>query len=247
MSLQSSTNARLSPPTKAVQTHPLPCFQTLEGSLAEAYFEKIASDRDWKIEHSSPADDRRGWDFVMRKGEEEYKVDVKCMKRIRRTDRMGQDRFIWLELTRGSAQGWIYREATDLFAFEVEDEFIIVPGAALRELVEKECDRESVAEVPTPGKVYKRKRSGGDYDSLTLLPRDSLKKIAWNCWEKGDLMHIVDQERCDHVTSSETVLHREALEKVEYHSERLRKRRRVEIEATIQRYSFCPKCGGKLI
>jgi hypothetical protein len=92
-------------------------------------------------------------DFEVRFGADEkwHRVDVKARKRVERGDDEAQDDLVWLEIkgpcpTRErskklgwghSNDGWIYgSKAPDYVAFETPDAFLLVPNAALRELIE---------------------------------------------------------------------------------------------------------------
>jgi hypothetical protein len=219
--------------------------------LAEAYFEHLAQDRGWTISHATAAEDRTGWDFLIARGDQQLKVDVKSMKRISRSDSFGQDRYIWIELSKGeNSPGWIYKSAADVFAFETSEDFILVRKQDLVELVERVVDKSlvTVDRGEAVNKVYQRKKlHGPGVESLTLVESKAVRKIAAECWDKTDRMKGVDQQQCDHVTTSESSLHQEAIRSIKFKSPRLRAQRESEIKQTIEEYKYCPRCSAKLI
>lgn len=239
----------------AISTTSIPIFQRPEGVVAEACFARLAEANGWTIAKSTPAEDRMGWDFSISKFEDRdeirLKVDVKSIKKINRTDTSFQDKYTWIELSKGSGhQGWLYREATDVFAFETIDEFVLVKRSDLQKFIERTVNRESIVtdKDQALGKVFRRKKyNGSDVEELTLVELRKLKSIAMEIWTKSLRMIYTDPTKCSHMTSSETILHQRALEKIECKSERLRGKREAEIKNLIVPFNYCPKCGERLI
>jgi hypothetical protein len=236
---------------RTIQTTSLPIFQRLEGVLAEGYFERLAREQGWEVAKATPAEDRLGWDFRIFAGELSFKVDVKCMKKIDRKDSFGQDKYAWIELSRGEeTPGWLYKSQADLFAFETSREFMLVKKADLITLVNKLVDRAVVVTDKTKAvnKIFQRKKlQGKGWEDLTLIECRKIREVALECWEKPELMRDVDQQRCEHVFSSENSLHREALEAIEFRSPRLRAKKEDEIRGTIETFKYCPRCAKRII
>jgi len=89
------------------------------GEHAEDLFILMAVRSGWKVSASSQTENiEEHWDFLIEKGEIQYKVEVKGQKRINRKDNKEQNDFVWVELqnVRGKA-GWLFGKA-DLIAFE---------------------------------------------------------------------------------------------------------------------------------
>jgi len=97
------------------------------GEHAEDLFILMAVRSGWKVSASSQTENiEEHWDFLIEKGEIQYKVEVKGQKRINRKDNKEQNDFVWVELqnVRGKA-GWLFGKA-DLIAFEKQNAFIFV-------------------------------------------------------------------------------------------------------------------------
>lgn len=87
------------------------------GDRAEVFFKQLAASRGWKLEEASEdCNINEHWDFLMAKGDESYLVDIKGMKRLRRSDPFTQDEWIWVELhgVRPYDNGWLYNGKADL-------------------------------------------------------------------------------------------------------------------------------------
>jgi hypothetical protein len=239
---------------EAISTTSIPIFQRSEGVLAEAIFERLAEINGWIIVKSTPAEDRMGWDFCISKkldqGQVTFKVDVKSIKKISRSDQSFQDKYTWIELSKGKdSPGWLYRQATDVFAFETIDEFILVKRPDLQKLVDRNVDRMAIVtdKEQAVGKVFERKKfKGFDVEQLTLVDVKKIRTIAFEVWTKTPRMVYSNPVKCNHITSSESELHRKALESINFKSERLREKCEAEIRMSIIQFKYCPQCGSRL-
>lgn len=161
-----------------------------KGHEAENSFAEIAGKKGWEvIPAPRNSDIHEHWDFLLKKGEKEYKVDVKARKRIKRSNASVQDKWLWIELhgVREDEPGWLYGSKADLIAFETKNSFVIAPRTELIELVHKLVDFNSLASRPEDAryKIYSR---SGRHDKITLIETEKLKAVKFFEWSK-DLFH----------------------------------------------------------
>jgi len=251
----SSLSASASQARTAI-TEPLLCFQRIEGVLAEKYFETLARERGWSLSHSTPAEDRaEKWDYQINKDGESYKVDVKSIKKVSRQDLAAQDDFLWVEVHKKVTEqektpGWLYTSIADVVAFECSEEFILVDRQDLASLVNKKTDMTSRVNSPEQAvnKLYYRKKiHSSGHEALTLIDTAAVRKIALESWEKKELMKPTAPPHCNHITSSESELHKEAVRSITFKSLRLREKREREINSSIIQFQYCPLCSAKLL
>lgn len=110
-----------------------------------------------------------------------YSIDVKGIKKVKRTDSEVQDNLIWVELEANQRPGWLYSSCTDWIAFRCcDDVYLLVELSELVKLVQKQCDLTQVVEDPTLAvkKKYKRVTRTNKIEYLTLLPREEVEEIA---------------------------------------------------------------------
>lgn len=156
------------------------------GERAETQFARIAASRGWKVTTSVDRQDiDEHWDVLIEKGAERYCVDVKAMKRIKRSDADVQDRWVWIELrgVREGERGWLYGGHADWIAFERAKSFVIVERKALAALVLKLVDPKAIVTSPefAQYKIYQRPHR---HDKLTLIETAQLDTIRVAEWEK---------------------------------------------------------------
>jgi len=156
------------------------------GQEAENTFRRLAEKRGWKITdatNNSNIDEH--WDFLMKKGTEKYKIDVKSMKRISRNDPEVQDEWVWIELhgVRPYDRGWLYDGKADLIIFEKKASFIIVKRIDLINLVHQLVDMQTLVRRANEAK-YKVYRRPMRPDLITLIELDKLNPIKWGEWLK---------------------------------------------------------------
>ena len=153
------------------------------GEQAEDRFILTAVRSGWKVSESSQTENiEEHWDFLIEKGEHQYRVEVKGRKRINRKDEDGQNDFVWVELqnVRGKV-GWLFGKA-DLIAFEKQGSFLFVKRLDLLALVNKKVNL--VAKVRDPkDALYKIYRRDGRKDKLTLLPFSDIESVQFFDWK----------------------------------------------------------------
>jgi len=156
------------------------------GDRAENIFKRMAVSRGWELEDAPEESNiNEHWDFLMKKENESYKVDIKGMKRVRRSDQSVQDEWVWIELhgVRPYDRGWLYDGKADLISFEKMTSFVIVKRIDLIALVEKQVDLKTLVHSPGEAKYRIYNRSGRP-DRITLIEMDKLNLIKWGEWAK---------------------------------------------------------------
>jgi len=156
------------------------------GDRAENLFKRLALSRGWILEEASgDCNINEHWDFLIEKGDERYKVDIKGMKRLRRSDRFLQDEWVWIELhgVRSHDRGWLYDGKADLIGFEKKTSFLIVKRSDLITLVEGLIDSSTIVHRAEDAKYKVYKRTGRP-DRITLIQTDKLYPILWDEWVK---------------------------------------------------------------
>lgn len=223
-------------------------FRTKDSIMAEQYFKILAQNMSVPIVESNSFQDRtEKWDYEIVHEGNNFKVDVKCMKRISRTDTNPQDNFFWIELdrikTNTNSIGWLYAGKADIIAFECAEDFVLVKKSNLRTIIEKLVDKNAIVHEPKDAvnKIYLRKRPKKKFDTLTLLKAQDVRKIAYCKWEKTYLMKPIYQDACEHITGigteTNTGLVLNCLNKL--------KRKRDSFEPEDVQFKYCPKCGAK--
>jgi hypothetical protein len=154
------------------------------GEKAEDVFARIAAQKGWKVTTASNyANINDHWDFLIQKGAERYRVDVKGMKRLSRHDSGVQDNWIWIELhgVREHDRGWLYGGKADLIAFEKKGSFVIARRDDLIKLVEQLVDMNTIVHSAKDAryKVYSRP---GRPDRITMIETEKLASIRWDEW-----------------------------------------------------------------
>lgn len=156
------------------------------GETAESQFAELACQKGWQVTKALGRRDRdEHWDFLIKKENQRFKVDVKARKRISRHDSALQDHWLWIELhgVRKDDPGWLYGGQADLIAFETKDAFVIVRRTDLIKLVEKLVDFNCIVSRPKEAqyKVYRRPRRP---DRITLIELENLKTLQFAEWRR---------------------------------------------------------------
>jgi hypothetical protein len=156
------------------------------GDTSETLFKKSAIRNGWEVlDPTGRQNIDQHWDFLIQRGDERFRVDVKALKKISRHDAAAQDSWIWIELhgVRESDAGWLFAGKADLLAFEKINSFIIVRRWDLINLVQQLVDFGSLVLSPDTAqyKVYQR---SGRPDKITLIESKHLDSIKWDQWEK---------------------------------------------------------------
>lgn len=115
-------------------------------------------------------------DFVFWKGNREWSVDVKALKKVSRKDKELNPTIIWVEFknVRGN-NGWLYGQA-DYIAFEFSDHFIVVETKLLADLSEKLVDKKKRVSKAKDAlySVYTRR---GRQDEISMIQTEDLLQI----------------------------------------------------------------------
>jgi hypothetical protein len=156
------------------------------GQKAEGEFARLAVKQGFTIVASAGRDNMdEHFDYVMERDGKTFRVDVKSLKRLSRSDGLTQDTYIWVELhgVRADDQGWLYAGHADLIAFELSNSFRIVDRLELIALVEKLVDFNAKVTSPKDAlyKIYSRKSRP---DLLTMIRAEDLKGIRYAEWRK---------------------------------------------------------------
>ena len=109
------------------------------------------------------------WDL-----EASIKIDLKAIKKIRRSDSQTNENIHWVELIGNTGQyGWLYGEA-QYFAFELEDYWMIVKAESLRDLIKHKCRHKIYSQIPKLYHLYTRE---GRKDTITLVKTIDLMQL----------------------------------------------------------------------
>lgn len=160
------------------------------GLKAEKKFTQLAFQKGYKVRPSNSYQDMyEHWDYELSKDGKSFRVEVKAMKKIKRSDPFPQDRYAWVELhgVREWDEGWLYGGEADYIAFETEKSFVLVERKKLLDYV---CHRLSDEIVNKPEEAlakdtqgrYKRYRREGRHDELILMEISVLKSLCWQEW-----------------------------------------------------------------
>lgn len=161
---------------------------TTWGTDAEFKFRKIAKQHGFFTEKASSYEDKvEHIDWWIRAGKIKYSVEVKALKHISRKDESLQDKMIWIETQNiNGDKGWIDGKE-DLIAFEMEDAWVLVNRAALRDYVYKVVDFTAPL-VTRPQDAYHRLYKRRDeferpvLDRVTLLTKAEVLKFTVMSW-----------------------------------------------------------------
>jgi hypothetical protein len=159
------------------------------GLRTEDLFLQAAKHNDWKVIPATPQEDiNEHWDFKIVKESQSFKVDVKGLKKISRSDSAVQDEWIWIELhgVRENDKGWLYGSKADLISFEKKKSFIIVKRVDLMNKILKVIDLTTLVPTARDAK-YKIYQRVGRPDKITLIQMNDLESIKWEEWEKTHL------------------------------------------------------------
>lgn len=137
------------------------------GKSVEQEFAKIFKN----TEHSTIEQDmHEHWDVMVK-----YKIDVKGLKKIKRSDPYVNENVHWIEIMNvNHLLGWLYSEETDFFAFELRKYWIIVEKKKLQKFIADNVIKEFTNE-PALYRLYNRV---GRKDILTLVESFDLVYIS---------------------------------------------------------------------
>lgn len=158
------------------------------GRGAESRFTRCANDYGWIV---TPANFemqvRQKIDFILSRDDKTMYVDVKGLKRIKRTD----DNFcfdrVWLELARNDKQesSWLYGGLSDVISFETSTEFIFVKRIDLITAANILVNHNNPAKNARDSlyKLYKRPTKYG-IDHLSQIHIQDVINISNDVWCK---------------------------------------------------------------
>lgn len=155
------------------------------GQISEEKFVITARNHGWiveKVSDKNNIDDH--FDFIISKNDESFRVEVKSLKRIKRSNSGTQDEYIWIEFhgVRKNDKGWLFGLA-DLIAFEMKKTFRLVKRKDLVYVVNKLVNFRSKA-ISSEDALYKIYSRVGRPDKISLIKSDDLLIIVWAEWEK---------------------------------------------------------------
>lgn len=160
------------------------------GDRAEEAFKKVAENNGWGVTKATKSQDIfQHWDYYIESYDfqhhqiEAYRVDVKARKKLSRRDQDYCDDWAYVEfMLPGGGPGWLYRETTDLIAFETPDDFLIVEREKLRILAECLVNRGVYVQDAHDAKykLYRRR----DLEQVSLLETHLIRGIAKWIWPK---------------------------------------------------------------
>lgn len=160
-------------------------FSLNNGQNAENAFAVLAISKGYLVRESNPNEDRIGhYDFTLSKGGKNLKVEVKSKKmfRILHKGRMIADFFLVEFLGVAGFAGWTYGKA-DVFAFEWDNGFYLVPSRTFREVAEKLCTNEWVTDKKNM--LYKRYGRKDRQDEVSaILISDITDTKNFSFWKK---------------------------------------------------------------
>lgn len=156
----------------------------LSGEKAEDLFEKIALEKNLKVQKASTKQQLSHIDFILTNAKNEsFFFDVKARKKISRSSEDFSDDLIWIEFKNVTGnQGWLYG-ASDYIVFERENDFVIVPRKNLASLCERLVSNIRVDK--SKDCLYNRYTRKDRKDEISLIKmEDILKNIKVSIWQK---------------------------------------------------------------
>jgi hypothetical protein len=156
----------------------------LSGEKAEDLFEKLASDKNLKVQKATAKQQLSHIDFILTNAKNQsFFFDVKARKKVSRSSDSYSDDLVWIEFKNVAGnQGWLYG-ASDYIAFEREHDFVIVPRNNLVSL----CERLVSNTIVDKSKdcLYKKYSRKDRKDELSLITmKDVTENIKVSIWSK---------------------------------------------------------------
>jgi len=111
----------------------------------------------------------------------DLKVDVKAMRKVKRTDDHPNENIHYVEFKNVHGdRGWLYGDA-DYFAFETQSYYILVPKIRLQEFIANKCASKEFSSSPELYKLYSRE---GRKDLITMVKTIDLMYLSDKVIEK---------------------------------------------------------------
>lgn len=158
------------------------------GDRAEQVFKKLALKNGWEVTEANQKQNiDEHWDYLIEKDSKSFKVDVKAMKRISRSNANVQDTWFWVEFhgVRPYDRGWLYNGKADLIAIERKKYFLIVNRQDLIKIAEKYVDTKKHVTSAKDAK-YKLYQRAGRPDQIAMIEIEKLQEILHANWKKLD-------------------------------------------------------------
>jgi hypothetical protein len=144
-----------------------------QGKAKETNFKDLFNNTEWSTKEQ---DKMEHWDFKVN-----FKVDVKGLKKFRRSDKHPNENIHWIEIKNVFGHhGWLYGDA-DLFAFETNKYWIVVEKYKLQEWIAKNISKQMVS-TPEMYKLYQRH---GSKDIITLVSSHDLYYLSLEIIQKN--------------------------------------------------------------
>lgn len=103
------------------------------------------------------------------------RIDIKKVKKIRRSDAYPDENYHWVELRNVHGDhGWLYGKAHG-FAFQTDDYWVLVHASALRGWVRRNIDPNDLTPKPEVNMIYTRE---GRKDKMVLVKTIDLMAIG---------------------------------------------------------------------
>lgn len=145
-----------------------------KGKKTEEEFSKLFKNFKTSTKHE---DINEHWDLEIN-----HKIDVKGLKKIKRSDSFVNENFHWIEIRGVKDDGWLYGGKADFFAFETIDYWIIVDIESLKKLIKLKTQKIYVTNQEDA--LYKLYSRRGRNDILTLVKTIDLIYISTSLIKK---------------------------------------------------------------
>lgn len=160
-------------------------FSLNKGQNAEDIFCALAKSKGYSVTLANPRQERiEHWDCLLSKDGKSLKVEIKSKKMFHlfHRGRTISDFFLVEFLGVAGYAGWSYGKA-DVFAFEWDNGFYLVPAKTFREVAERLCSNEWV--IDKKNMLYKRYGRKDRQDEVSaILISDITDTKNFSFWKK---------------------------------------------------------------
>lgn len=156
-----------------------------KGKEKERLFSKLFLNTNFSDKN---ADINEHWDLKV-----EFKIDVKSLKKIRRSDSETNEFYHFIELKNVNGKlGWLYGEA-DLFAFETNEYWILVSKEDLQSYISQKTAKVYVNNSDEC--LHCLYRREGRKDEITMVKTIDLMRISTQIIEKkvDKIQHVIGE------------------------------------------------------
>lgn len=153
------------------------------GFSAEKEFKRLAEEKGYSVRVAGREEQFSHVDFILSKDGNEWRIDVKGAKRVKRTDSEVNYDTLWLEFKNGhGGEGWLVKEkGCEVIAFQQQNSFILVSRRELKELAEKLVDFNKLV-TQSKNALYCIYKRFGRQDKLTMIKVEDLKQLNYKEW-----------------------------------------------------------------